>query len=222
MVRHWINTCVLTRISRASQLSSHSLTLICLPFALALGCGKSVELKNLPPQNNEICCFGDSLVYGTGANDPKEESYPSVLGTVLGRMIYNWGTPGDTTAQALSKCVRFENQKFGIVVVTIGGNDILQRVRWEETEKNLRLIFERLQESGAVVVFTGVTGPLNPTRNKLYRKICRQLGVHYIPEILDGITDDPALRADGVHPNSQGYRIMADRISESLKKAELL
>ena len=191
-------------------------------FVLTLGCGRSVQLKNLPPQNSDICCFGDSLVYGTGASDPKEESYPSVLGKMIGRTVYNWGTPGDTTAQALSKCVRFENQKFGIVIVTIGGNDILQRVRWEETEKNLRLILQKIQEIGPVVVFTGVTGPLNPTRNKLYRKICKQEGVHYIPEILDGITNDPALRADEVHPNSQGYRVMADRISDSLTKVGLL
>ena len=157
-----------------------------------------------------------------GASNPEEDSYPKILETRTGRTVHSWGTPGDTTAQALAKCDEFRNHKFGIVVVTIGGNDIIQRVRWDETEKNLRLIFQKIQKTGALVVFTGVTGPLNPTRNKLYRKICQQEGVHYIPEILDGITNDPALKADEVHPNSQGYRIMADRIASSLKQAKLI
>ena len=207
---------------RESYRSSLNISLAWLLIILGGGCGGSVQLKNLPLQNNDICCFGDSLVYGTGTSDPEKESYPSILENMIGRPVYNWGTPGDTTAQALSKCSHFESQKFGIVIVTIGGNDILQRVRWEETEKNLRFIFQKIQESGAVVAFTGVTGPLNPTRNKLYKKICQQEGVHYISEILDGITDDPTLRADEVHPNAQGYRIMADRISESLRANNLL
>ena len=169
-----------------------------------LGCGKSDDLRNLPPQNLEICCFGDSLVFGTGAAS-SEENYPSYLAEMLDREVTKWGTPGDTTAQALAKCDRFTDAQFGIVVVTIGGNDILKRVRWPETEKNLIEIFEKVQASGAVVVFTGVTGPLNPTRDKLYRKICRSMGVLYISEILDGIKGNSDLSADPVHPNSRGY-----------------
>ena len=202
-------------------LSKLNLALPFLLLILSFGCGSSIQLKNLPLQNNTICCFGDSLVYGVGAKTP-EESYPSILKILTNRDVSSWGTPGDTTEQALLKCAEFENHQFGMVIVTIGGNDILQRVRWEKTEKNLRLIFQKIQSTGAVVVFTGVTGPLNPTRNKLYRKICKKEGVHYIPEILDGITNDPALRADEVHPNSQGYKIMAERIVHSLKKADLL
>jgi len=185
------------------------------------GCGKPVTLRNLPPQNDQICCFGDSLVFGTGAaND--DESYPGHLASMLGREVTKWGTPGDTTAQALAKCDRFMESRFGVVIVTIGGNDILKRVQWPETEKNLRSILQKIQGTGAVVVFTGVTGPLNPTRNKLYRKMCRELGVHYIPEILDGIKGNPDLSADSVHPNGKGYKIMAERITASLREANLL
>jgi len=99
-----------------------------LLFFLLSGCGRDVQLKNFPPQNRTICCFGDSLVYGTGASSTKE-SYPSVLGEITGLEVTNWGTPGDTTAQALPKCNEIPKQSFGIVIVTLGGNDILQRVR---------------------------------------------------------------------------------------------
>ena len=194
--------------------------MIVVGFIIA-GCSKSIEVKNFPPQNEDICCFGDSLVYGTGAEKP-EESYPNILGKIIGRKVESWGTPGDTTGQALPKCTKFKGRRFGMVIVTLGGNDIIRRVRWEETKKNLHSIFQKIQATGAVVVFTGVTGPLNPTRNKHYRKICREEGVHYIPEILDGITNDSALRADEVHPNSKGYKVMAQRIADSLIRVGLL
>ena len=196
-----------------------AITLSLVTF-LFWGCGKETKLKNFPPPSKKICCFGDSLVYGTGAAS-LEDSYPRELEKITELEVLSFGTPGDTTAQALPKCKSLQNQGFGIIIVTLGGNDILQRVRWEKTEKNLHSLFQTIQTTGAVVVFTGITGPLNPTRNKLYKKICKKEGVLYIPEILDGIIDDPSLRADEVHPNSQGYRIMAERIAKSLKVAKL-
>lgn len=191
-------------------------------LAVAVGCGDStVTLVNYPPQNDRVCCFGDSLVAGVGATSANQ-TYPVYLAELIDRQVTSWGASGDTTAQALSKCNKFENNAFGIVIVTIGGNDILQRIRWEKTEKNLRLIFQKIQDTGAVVVFTGVTGPLNPTRDKIYRKICKQEGVLFISEILDGIIKNPELAADNVHPNSKGYRVMATRIAESLTERKLL
>ena len=195
--------------------------LVSVALITGYGCRKPVRLKNLPPRNDRICCFGDSLVFGTGAANT-DETYPAFLSSILVRNIVRWGTPGDTTAQALVKCDRFIQEQFGVVIVTIGGNDIIQRVRWPETERNLIDIFKAIQGSGAVVVFTGVTGPLNPTRNKLYKKMCREMGVYYIPEILDRIKGNPDLSADSVHPNSKGYRIMAERVAEALQQANLL
>ena len=191
------------------------------PVIIFVSCSKSPKLTNIPPQNNRICCFGDSLVYGVGAST-LDESYPRVLEEIIGTSVDSWGTPGDTTEQALAKCESFKDEKFGVVVVTIGGNDIIKRVRWEKTQHNLKGIFKKIQETGAVVVFTGVTGPLNPTRNKHYKKICKGEGVLFIPEILDGILSDPALKADEVHPNSDGYRIMAQRVADAIRNAGLL
>ena len=196
----------------------------CLVIGLLLfaGCGRPTPLSNLPPQNTRICCFGDSLVEGVGAGGD-EFSYPAVLNSLLSNNeIVALGTSGDTTADGLSKTAMFADQKFGVIVVTLGGNDILQRVHWDTTKKNLHSIFQALKETGAVVVFTGVTGPLNPTRNKHYAKICDAEGVLMIPEILDGILSNPDLKADEVHPNAEGYRIMAKRVAAALKEAGLV
>ena len=187
---------------------------------MVVSCGETPQIKNYPPQNNEICCFGDSLVYGVGADSPAD-AYPDVLAKLTGRSVYNWGTSGDTTSDGLNKCIKFQERKFGAVIVTLGGNDILRRIRWEITKENLRKIFQLIQESGAVVVFTGVTGPLNPTREKLYGVICKEQGVLYIPEILKGIMNNTDLKSDEIHPNSEGYKLMAERVSRFMENNQL-
>jgi acyl-CoA thioesterase-1 len=196
---------------------------LCAILLLLVGCGGPVQLANTPPQNLRICCFGDSLVEGVGAGGA-ENKYPAVLDSLLPghHEVVAWGTSGDTTADGLNKLPMFADQEFGIIVVTLGGNDILQRVHWDTTKANLHSLFQKLTGTGAVVVFTGVTGPLNPTRNSHYAKICKAEGVLLVPEILDGILNNSDLKADEIHPNAAGYRLMAERVAAALADASLL
>jgi lysophospholipase L1-like esterase len=195
--------------------------LLLVALLLVVGCNRNRwPLTNAPPRATTIACFGDSLVAGVGA--PAGESYPAQLAKRLDRPVAAHGKSGDTTADALPKAAGVAQRGYGIIVVTLGGNDILQRVQWSETERNLRQLFRDLQQGGAVVVFTGVTGPLNPSRNRLYRDLCREAGVLYIPEILDGILNNTDLKADEVHPNARGYQLMAERVATALQQAGLL
>ena len=68
--------------SRPAACIAMLLTIIML---LTGGCGYSTSRKQ--EQENRICsvvCIGDSLTYGTGVNDPISQSYPAVLGDILG------------------------------------------------------------------------------------------------------------------------------------------
>jgi len=189
---------------------------------LLIGCGtEEAAIRNVPPQNDRICCFGDSLVVGVGVDDEKE-SYPSVLADTIGREVYTLGTPGDTTANGLEKCGKFRTGQFGIVIVTLGGNDILRRVPRETTEKNLESIFADIQATGAVAVYTGVDGPLSVGSDRRYRQLCRRHGVIYVPNIMKGVLTDSALKSDEIHPNAVGYRLIAERVANVLKSAGLL
>jgi len=92
-------------------------------------------------------------------------------------------------------------------------------VPWAETERGLRAVFREFQSRGAVVAFTGVEFPLfgGDLRGR-QRRLCRECGVLFIPNILGGILTDSALRADQVHPNRVGYGKVAERVAARVRK----
>lgn len=187
-------------------------------LVLACSCG-SPPLANNPPRNLTICCFGDSLVRGVGASDHNVTSYPAQLGEILNTEVTNQGLSGDTSKDGVDKLSHFNNQQFGIVIVTLGGNDILRRVNWQDTKQNLTRIFSELTGTGHFVVFTGIDVPLTPSRSKRCGQLCEAHGVLYVSNILDGITNNPKLLSDKIHPNDDGYRLMAERVANALRTA---
>jgi lysophospholipase L1-like esterase len=174
-------------------------------------------IRNLPVQSGAVVCFGDSLVSGVGADTP-EETYPAKLERLLGREVVADGTPGETTGGALDVLKRGGGpQDVPLVIVTLGGNDMLNRVLLKSTLRNLAGIFEELQRRGSVVAFTVVESPISGGRGKALTKLCKKHGVIVVPDILGGILGRGKLKADPIHPNGKGYAIVAERVAEVVR-----
>lgn len=178
---------------------------------------RSYPIVNPQPRGKQIIAFGDSLTAGTGASDGHD--YPAVLSQLIGVPVLNRGVPGDTTEAALA---RLENDVLGadpkIVIVCLGGNDSLQRLPSEKTFANLRRIIESIQDRGTLVVLAGVhsaswTDQFDPR----FKKIAKEKGCVFVPNVLHGILDDPAKRSDQIHPNDDGYKMIAERIAVALR-----
>ncbi|NOY79716.1 MAG: hypothetical protein GXP31_01795 [Kiritimatiellaeota bacterium] len=181
----------------------------------------SWRLVNAPPGPGPIVCFGDSLVAGVGAGTA-EESYPARLGVLLGRPVEAYGYPGFTAEQGRRKLEETPALGGSVVVVTLGGNDILRKVPVETTCRHLEWIFTELQRRGAVVVFTEVLGLFSDRRSRRYRELCRRRGVAVVPDVLKGILTSPGLKADTIHPNGAGYRIMAEKVARTVRELGLV
>lgn len=185
---------------------------------------RPAPVVNSPPRAGPIMAFGDSLTYGVGASpaSPNPEpgaSYPDQLSRLIGRPVVNRGYPGDTIAEAagrLDRDVLAENPS--IVIVLLGGNDFLQRKELGESFRQLERIIRRIQDSGAMVVLVGLNGltPLSGLAGE-FRTLARRAGAVFVPNILGGIIGRPALMADSVHPNRDGYAIIAERIADALR-----
>ena len=121
---------------------------------LFAGCDAGPKIAPLD-QDSVILAFGDSLTRGTGA--AKEQSYPAVLGQMLGHNIINLGIPGEVTSRGLERLPAvLDEYNPSLVLLCHGGNDFLRRHNQDETIRNLRSMIGLIREKGADVILIGV------------------------------------------------------------------
>lgn len=195
------------------------LRLVLLAFALvASGCSKPPHLPQLSAAD-VIVAFGDSLTYGTGAAE--HESYPAVLALLTGRQVVRAGVPGEVTAQALRRLpqVLAEHQP-RLMIVCLGGNDMLRRVNEAETRANLRAIIGAIRERGIAVVLIGVPRPaLLASAPEFYGELAKEFAIPYEGGIVKDVLYSAGMKSDPIHPNAKGYQRMAEAIAALLRKA---
>ena len=133
--------------------------------------------------------------------------------------IINAGVPGDTTATALARLEEdVLSQSPRIVLITLGGNDLKNKVPKEEAFDNLRIIITSIQDEGALVIVGGVKIPLYGRGfGKAYKELCKESGAVLIPNVFKGIMGNPKLMSDPIHPNDAGYTILAEKFYEAMK-----
>ncbi|MBN2467739.1 MAG: arylesterase [Deltaproteobacteria bacterium] len=175
------------------------------------------DITNQNPTGENIICFGDSLTYGTGATEGMD--YPSQLSVMISQSIINAGVPGDTTSTALA---RVEDDLLckspRIVLITLGGNDLKNRIPRDLAFRNLRTIVTRIQENGALVIVGGVDIPFYGRGfGKAYKQLCKETGSVLVPNILKGIMGNAKFMSDPIHPNNDGYTLMAEKFCEAIK-----
>lgn len=189
-----------------------------LVFLLA-GCGPSVPKLPPLPADAVILAFGDSLTYGIGAGEG--ESYPDVLGVLLGRTVVRSGVPGETTAQSLERLPAVLDEAGPkLMVLCIGGNDFLRALGEQQAADNIRAMVRLAKAKGVETVLVGVPKfgfTLKPP--EFYRQIAEEFRLPYEAEIMHKILLDQGLKADEVHPNAKGYHAFAEAVAALLKKA---
>ena len=209
-----------------------------LVMALLGGCGSNEEKPNegsnqkreqvTAGTKNEkvktIVFFGNSLTAGYGI-DPSE-SFPSKVQDKIDSLqlpykVINAGLSGETTAGGKSRIDWILRQPVNIFVLELGGNDGLRGIPIAETSKNLQAIIDRVREKypDAKIILAGMQVPPNMGRNYAtqFRVVFEQLAeknkVALIPFLLENVGGIAALnQADGIHPNPQGARIVAENV----------
>ena len=191
--------------------------LVAFAFLFACGGERFDSYRNVRSAGETIICFGDSLTEGVGAESGEE--YPTVLSRLLGMPVMNVGHRGDTSASALeriSDSVLTKNPR--LVIVLLGGNDFLRQVPTAETRKNLKEIVRRIQDHGAMVAIAGMRlGLFTDEYGPIFEETAEELGALYIPQVMKGIFNDAKFKSDQIHPNSAGYRLIAERIAAKIK-----
>ncbi len=176
-----------------------------------------------------IVAMGDSLTEGLGV--PEDHAYPAVLERNLQKAGYpvkviNAGISGEISAGALSRTEWILRLNPDILILETGANDGFRGVDPEAVKKNIAATIRILQKRDVVVVLAGMKMVKNLGEDYIrafedvYPNLAVDFDVIFIPFILEGVAGEPALnREDGIHPNADGYRKVADHVQPYVEKA---
>jgi lysophospholipase L1-like esterase len=185
---------------------------------LAAGCGEQPRLPRLAAED-VVLAFGDSLTHGTGAAE--SESYPAQLERLIGRRVVRAGVPGEVTAQALARLPgMLDEHSPRLLLLCTGGNDFLRRLGNRQAEANVRAMINLARARGVHVLLIGTPEPgFSVTPPAFYAAIAEDFGLPYEARAIGEVLRDESLKADPIHPNARGYRVIAERIAEALKES---
>ena len=186
------------------------------------------------PQGPErrILAFGDSLFAGYRLG--RNQGYPERLQAALrargiNAHVTNAGVSGDTTADGRQ---RFQFVLGGmipgpdLVIVELGGNDLLRGLPPAETRANLKAILEPLRQHHVAIVLMGMRAPPNMgpefqrAFDAIYPELAKEYGATLVPFFQAPVYDKPALlQADHVHPTAQGVDALVAATVEAVAGA---
>ncbi|HEV2800801.1 MAG TPA: arylesterase [Pyrinomonadaceae bacterium] len=217
---------------------SSSLTLLAALFLCASCGGNQPDAAVTMPQQQaatptpapnrpKIVALGDSLTAGYGLS--LHESYPALLQEKLDRdgfdyEVVNAGVSGDTTAGGLRRLDWALEGDVRFLILELGANDILRGLPAAEMRKNLSQIIELARGRGAEVLLAGMLAPTNSGAQysresmEVFPALAKEYNLTFIPFFLERVAGIENLnQADGVHPNPEGTRIVAETVYQHLK-----
>ena len=195
-------------------------------FALLLLIGLSACSKpeTALPANSTVLILGDSLTQGVGASSA-QTNYPALLKQQSQWNIINGGVSGNTSAQALTRLPELLQQhQPKLVIISIGGNDFLQRLSNSDTQANIAQSIALSQQSGAQVLLVAVpeltlaAAVGHPNDHAMYAQLAQSHQVYLLEDAWSDVLADDSLRADPVHANDAGYQAFSKLLVKRLQQ----
>jgi acyl-CoA thioesterase-1 len=177
-----------------------------------------------------ILCFGDSITAGYGLDD-NTNAYPALVQKKLDALdlkytVINSGVSGETTAGGKSRIDWVIKQTPSIFLLELGANDGLRGVALSETRANLQAIIDvvRKKSPNTKIILAGMQLPPNmgleytTEFKQLFIDLATKNKLEFIPFILKDVGGIAALNQnDGIHPNIEGHKILANTVWDVLK-----
>jgi acyl-CoA thioesterase-1 len=176
-----------------------------------------------------VLFLGDSLTAGYGL--PAEQAFPALVqeridAAGLDYRVVNAGVSGDTSAGGRRRIDWLLRQPVAVLVLGLGGNDMLRGRDAASLRENLRTIIDKTRAAhpDVRVVLAGMRAAPNLGRSyveafeAVFPELARETDAVLIPFLLEGVAADPELnQPDGIHPTAAGQRVVADTVWRTLE-----
>jgi len=188
---------------------------------LISACSDSPQLIKLS-DDDLILAIGDSLTFGTGTS-PNTNS-PSILQSLSKRTVINAGIPGETSDKTLLRINQLLRQhQPALVILCIGGNDILRWKDLAQTQNNIQQMIDIVQQQGSELVLIAVAEfGLYPSAPDFYQTLADKNKLPLDNETIPALLRDSQYKSDTIHPNQAGYQLLAEEIFTLLQESRAL
>jgi acyl-CoA thioesterase I len=215
---------------------------LALLLQVLVGCGQPADStkseavatkSDAPAQYDKlVVAFGDSLYAGYRLA-PNEGLAPQLQAALkadgINARVHNAGVSGDTTAAGktrLNFVLDNLERKPDLVVLGLGGNDMLRGIKPEETRANLVAMMDELKSRDVPVILTGMLAAPNlgaeygNAFNAIFPTLAKQYDTALYPFFLDGVVADASLMLpDNIHPNARGVARVVEGLSPLVEAA---
>ena len=165
--------------------------------------------KSLTRINSKrLVVIGDSIA--AGMNEPESEKWPSLLAQNHSLFVDNLSVPGATTATINTQIDKVTDQPC-VVILEIGGNDILGGRSIRDFSIDLRTLVKRLSKPGRVLLmFELPLPPFHDRFSRVQKELAREFDISLLPkrDFLSVLVGKDAT-SDSLHLTSVGHKSMA-------------
>lgn len=186
------------------------------------GSGANPPIRNAKPGAGLLAVMGDSLAAGHGTKNA-EQKPANCIARGINTVSQDYSVSGSTSSEILIKADQVQMAQPKVIFVSSGGNDAIYDKGQPgiypvaKTMSEMNSLFERLLNTGAVVVYLELNPPFaGGERLPQVAQLARSKGV-IVVDGMNGFWNNPNLMSDQIHPNDLGYAIMCDRIVTALK-----
>jgi acyl-CoA thioesterase-1 len=176
-----------------------------------------------------ILFAGTSLTAGYGL-DP-DSAYPQQVQRLIDAerlqfQVVNAGVSGETSSGLLRRLQWLMREPFEVIVIETGANDGLRGIPVATMEQNIQRIIDgvRAGRPNAQIVLVQMEAPPNlgtsytTSFRESFLRLAKKNNVALLPFLLDGVAGIRHLNQnDGIHPNEDGERIVAQNVWKALK-----
>lgn len=215
-------------------------------FWMHVEIGKDLRDKAVPFNQQvdepayKILVIGDSSAVGVGASEPELSVAGRIGADYPNAQVINKGKSGMRTAGLLEEFKTLEKEKYDLILIQIGGNDLIRFVPVKEAKHNMEQVFQIAKQMSDNIVILSAgnmeTAYIFPiplrviygVRSLSFRKelieLSDEYNIYYV-DLYREVEHDPFAKdpkkfyaPDLFHPSGEGYGVWYERIGPVIEK----